>query len=77
MNWDAYEDIDVAIREMDDEDDDEREAPRKTKFRLERAVCPRCRMLLSVVETRKGRCSTCHAVLEPRSTERPSRRLAC
>ena len=49
MNWDAYEDIDVAIREMDDEDDDEREAPRKTKFRLERAVCPRCRMLLSVV----------------------------
>lgn len=60
-----YSREDMDLLEIDDVDEDEVDRtprPKRGKTRaLKRALCPNCRMLLSVFETRTGKCRTCHA----------------
>jgi uncharacterized CHY-type Zn-finger protein len=59
MSWDYDRDEgNVAVQERPEEDGDDRRE-RKRPYELERMICPRCRMLLSVFETRMRKCSTC------------------
>jgi len=64
MPFDYDADASVAVQEREDEDfDDEVRASSRRMPRLDRAICPKCRMLLSVFETRRGKCRTCHTEL--------------
>lgn len=53
------EDTGVAVRDRMDEEYDRTDATGRRSDRLERAICPNCRMLLSVIETRIGKCRSC------------------
>jgi uncharacterized CHY-type Zn-finger protein len=59
------EDTDVAVR-SDHEDAESEDKPSRSR-RDERIICPNCRMLLSVLETRIGKCRSCHTEVETAS----------
>ena len=55
----------VAVQDII-EDEQRKDASTTSEFRgRDRIVCPNCRMLLSVIETRIGECRSCHTEVKP------------
>ncbi|MFO8082014.1 MAG: hypothetical protein R6V07_17170 [Armatimonadota bacterium] len=61
------QDSNVAVRERPEELTHDEQTTARTSARLEREICPNCRILLSVIETRMGKCRTCHTELKSES----------
>ena len=64
MRFGYDDDSNVAVRERHEEDDEREVRTDRRSPRLERTICPRCRMLLSVIETRAGKCRSCKIEVE-------------
>lgn len=67
MSWNYRRDLRDVEFDVDEFGEDEGRGRRSEKRSplAERAICPRCRMLLSVFETRARTCATCHMEIEP------------
>lgn len=61
------QDSNVAVQERPEELLHDEQGESRSSARLERKICPNCRMLLSVIETRMGKCRTCHTELKAES----------